>query len=142
MELIDRTPLLEILDEQKFELTRHRGGRQFLFEDDVAEYDFLERMQEMLENAPIIEDAAPVVHGHWVLDAEQGSCRDFHVKAHCSECGYEWFGKNGVGNHSYVFSAFINGNREAALEFVLQNAKKMKIDNYCPNCGAKMDGDT
>lgn len=85
------------------------------------------------------EDATPVVHGRWVLTVEKGHCMDFHVKAHCSECGHEWFSKDGVGNYSSVFSAFVRGTDEDATEFVLQEASKRKLFRFCPNCGAKMD---
>lgn len=84
-------------------------------------------------------DVAPVVHGHWVLEAEKGICMDFRVKAHCSECGHKWFGKNGVGNYSYVFSAFVRGPDEDAIAFALREASKIKIDRFCSACGAKMD---
>lgn len=82
---------------------------------------------------------APVVHGYWVLEAEKGTCMDFHVKAHCSECGHKWFGENGVGNYSCVFSAFVRGSYKDAIEFVLREASKIKIDRFCSACGAKMD---
>ena len=85
------------------------------------------------------DDVAPVRHGRWVLEAEKGHCMDFHVKAHCSECGYEWFSKDGVGNYSSVFSAFVRGSDEDAISFVLREASKKKIFGLCPNCGAKMD---
>lgn len=84
-------------------------------------------------------DVAQVVHGHWVLEAEKGTCMDFHVKAHCSECGHKWFGENSVGNYSYVFSAFVRGPDEDAIAFVLREASKIKIDRFCSACGAKMD---
>lgn len=61
MELIDKTPLLEMISEKQSELTAHRGGRNFLYGDDRDEYDRLERMAEMIENASVIEDVAPVV---------------------------------------------------------------------------------
>ena len=83
-------------------------------------------------------DVAPVVHGYWVLEAEKGPCMDFHVKAHCSECGHKWFGENGVGNYTYVFSAFVRGSDEDAIAFVLHEASKIKIDRFCSACGAKM----
>lgn len=91
-----------------------------------------------IESVPAA-DVAPVVHGHWVLEAEKGTCMDFHVKAHCSECGHKWFGKNGVGNYSYVFSAFVRGPDEDAIAFVLREASGIKIDRFCSACGAKMD---
>lgn len=125
----------------------------------MAEYIEREVVEKMLESAQIITDGeyagycmddisiyripaadvAPVVHGHWVLEAEKGTCMDFHVKAHCSECGHKWFGKNGVGNYSYVFSAFVRGPDEDAIAFVLREASGIKIDRFCSACGAKMD---
>lgn len=98
-----------------------------------------ERVQvaRMVEDAPAA-DVAPVVHGYWVLEAEKGPCMDFHVKAHCSECGHKWFGENGVGNYTYVFSAFVRGADEDAIAFVLYEASKIKIDRFCSACGAKM----
>ena len=52
-------------------------------------------------------DAVPVVRGEWDYIIEKGSCMDYHVTAKCSECGWDWFSKDGVGNYSAVFSAFI-----------------------------------
>lgn len=105
----------------------------------LAEHDLCLCVSESdIKNMPAA-DVAPVVHGHWVLEAEKGTCMDFHVKAHCSECGHKWFGENGVGNYSYVFSAFVRGPDEDAIAFVLREASKIKIDRFCSACGAKMD---
>lgn len=74
-----------------------------------------ERQNEILdivENSPTIE-AAPVVHGRW---------KPVKYNAHCS-CGKSY------GTYHYLCSAC---NRIAyAQPYGL---------NYCPNCGAKMDG--
>jgi len=80
--------------------------------------------------------------GEWIYTIEKGSCMDYHVTAKCSECGWDWFSKDGVGNFSAVFSAFItNGDskRDEAERFLIENAKANNKLNYCPNCGAKME---
>ena len=63
----------------------------------------------MLDNAPSA-DVQEVKHGKWVLKAEYKSCA-YHATASCSECGWEWIGKDGecVGNNKYVFGAFVVG---------------------------------
>lgn len=100
MQLIDRLPLLEELYAKMSELTKHRGGRQFLYGTDRYEYETLEHMEEMLESVPEIEDVAPVVHGKWerrqfgytcsvcgarcLMDAEgNGDCTPFRYCYHC-----------------------------------------------------------
>lgn len=84
----------------------------------------------------------PCVRGEWIYTIEKGSCMDYHVTAKCSECGWDWFSKDGVGNGSAVFGAFItNGDskRDEAERFLIENAKANNKLNYCPNCGAKME---
>lgn len=58
------------------------------------------------------EDVAPVVHARWE-EVEEFPWGDCHWK--CSACGIEW--------------CFIEGTPE-------DNGTR-----FCPNCGAKMDGD-
>ena len=91
-------------------------------------------------NAPAA-DVEEVRHGKWMLEVKKGSCYDYHVTAHCSKCGWEWIGKDSecVGNNKYVFAAFIQGNKEIAEQFALDNAKQRHLYDYCPNCYAKMD---
>ena len=59
-------------------------------------------------------DVAPVVHGEWIIGVDND---DFDVK--CSKC--EW---------TDIF--------EVAGIFTVERIAK--AINYCPNCGAKMDG--
>ena len=98
----------------------------------------------LAENASTIE-AVPVVRGEWNYTIKKGSCMDYSVTAKCSKCGWDWFSKDGVGNYSAVFGAFItNGDSrpEEAKRFLLENAGANNKLNYCPNCGADMRGET
>ena len=69
---------------------------------------------EDIENQPAA-DVAPVVHGKWYMRGGRACCSNCNVK---SLWGSDW---DGCKNHE--------------REFV--SAKS----NYCPNCGAKMDGE-
>lgn len=80
---------------------------------------------------------------YWRLEAEYGSCYDYHVNAYCSECGYKWYSRDGIGNPEYIFSAFVTGGtKEDALRFVLNQARQIKTYRFCPMCGCRMDQDT
>ena len=89
-------------------------------------------------------DAVPAVRGEWDYTIKKGSCMDYSVTAKCSKCGWDWFSKDGVGNYSAVFGAFItNGDSrpEEAKRFLLENARANNKLNYCPNCGSYNGGD-
>ena len=75
-----------------------------------------------------------VVHGRWELTAhEEYSNYRWNVTAECSECHH---------NKGEIYAGFFTGfPKELARSLVLDCAKSVKLDNYCPNCGAKMDGD-
>jgi len=64
-------------------------------------------------DAPIIE-VKPVKHGRWIIDYAEGS-KIYH--AHCSECNKE--PDRNIGGDYYID----------------------KLSDFCPNCGARMDGD-
>ena len=73
-------------------------------------------------NAPTV-DAAPVVHGYWHIDDYDSGEPDGYaafIEVHCSECGYELGAESGQYGWAY------------GDPFPLK---------YCPNCGAKMDGE-
>lgn len=76
--------------------------------------DCLLRVKSMVSNAHAA-DAAPVVYGQWIIGVDND---DFDVK--CSKC--EW---------ADIFEV-------AGIAAVERIAKAM---HYCPNCGARMDGD-
>ena len=77
-------------------------------------------------------DVAPVRHGRWLLQAnnERTNYR-WNVTAECSECCDE---------KKEIWAGFFpNVPDWLARDVALESAKSVKLSNYCPNCGAKMD---
>lgn len=58
-------------------------------------------------------DVAPVVHGRWIHSRYENCSEQFEL-VKCSQCNHEAY----------------------AMAFYVRNG------NYCPNCGARMDGDS
>lgn len=56
-------------------------------------------------------DVAPVVHGRWIHSRYEDCSEQFEL-VKCSQCNHE----------AYATAFYVRGG------------------NYCPNCGAKMDG--
>ena len=71
-----------------------------------------EDIQDFLDNIPTV-DVAPIKHGDWITWAEAGNWIPSENRHECSYC------------HD-VAQVLING-----VEL---------LSEYCPNCGAKMDG--
>ena len=69
-------------------------------------------------------DVSPVVHGRWIIEKRHTVSRNpymddnYHAHATCSECN------------------FCIDSSNASFDY-----PKMNTTNYCPNCGAKMDGE-
>lgn len=80
---------------------------------------------DYIEDAPKV-DAQPVKHGKWV---DYGS----GVGMYCSECRHRIRYRNGI-RKTAMFS-------DGEFKFV-QYASKNGYYDFCPKCGAKMDGDT
>ena len=92
----------------------------------------LDRAQRAILDAPSA-DVAPVRHGRWILEAhdERVNYR-WNVTAECSECCDE---------QKEIWAGFFpNVPDWLARDTALIDAKSVKLSNYCPNCGAKMDG--
>ena len=66
--------------------------------------------RETISNFPAA-DVAPVRHGKWVHSRYENCSEQFEI-VKCSCCGHE----------AYAMAFYVRGG------------------NYCPNCGAKMDG--
>ena len=97
--------------------------------------DMADLVQLVKKNAPYIYnilgpilslcprvDAVPVVHGKWNIDDYDSGDPGYYsafIEAHCSKCGYELGAESGQYGWAY------------GDPFPL---------NYCPNCGARMDG--
>lgn len=80
-------------------------------------------------------NVVPVAHGRWILEAhdERVNYR-WNVTAECSECCDE---------QKEIWAGFFpNVPPCISRDVALVSAESVKLSNYCPNCGARMDGDS
>lgn len=84
-----------------------------------------------LTNIPAA-DVVPVRHGRWLYEVHKENVNfRWNVTAECSEC---------CDNRKEIWGGFFPNVPDCiARDVALQNAKQIKLDNYCPNCGTKMD---
>ena len=77
---------------------------------------------------------SPVRHGRWLYEVRKENVNfRWNVTAECSEC---------CDNRKEIWGGFFpNVPDRIARDVALQNAKQIKLDNYCPNCGVKMGGE-
>ena len=81
----------------------------------TAGYKTRERVletREAIQKLPAA-DVAPVVHGKWAHSRYENCSEQFEI-VKCSCCGHE----------AYAMAFYV------------------RFGNYCPNCGARMDGDS
>ena len=79
-------------------------------------------------------DVSPVRHGRWLYEVHKENVNfRWNVTAECSEC---------CDNRKEIWSGFFPNVPDCiARDVALQNAKQIKLDNYCPNCGVKIDNE-
>lgn len=123
-EYIDREALRQF-PIRKDHYDKKNGNEHFIFG--------IETVMEYAESLPAA-DVAPVRHGYWILESHKERVNSrWNVTAECSECCDE---------EKEIWVGFFPGVPDSmAREIALMDAEQVKLSNFCPNCGAKMDGD-
>lgn len=90
-----------------------------------------DHLTKLIEIFPT-EDFTPVRHGRWLYEVHKENVNfRWNVTAECSEC---------CDNRKEIWGGFFPNVPDCiARDIALQNAKQIKLDNYCPNCGVKID---
>lgn len=125
--LIDANALKQVLQSHHDFFVRAWGSFHSLPANDKARVDEITNCIAEIVNAPSI-DAEPVIHARWEWYEEPVTslCPDPDYGWRCSHCKED--------AERMIERAYPHSN----VEFV-DDDKPPKID-YCPNCGAKMDG--
>lgn len=112
-DLISRSALLEEL-KNRYDEAKQREAANYEWE--TFESDGIESAMLCVENYPAV-DAEPVQHGEWIYDPNAA----------------DW----GIGG--YVCSKCYAKNNNLPCNEV-KNPLMFRGSNFCPHCGAKMDG--
>ena len=125
--------MVRYIDAEPLEAEQYKGFNR------VSETDWqkgywsgIDEMCDKIKEQPTA-DVVEVVHGRWILEAhdERVNYR-WNVTAECSECCDE---------QKEIWAGFFpNVPPSIARDVALVSAESVKLSNYCPNCGAKMDG--
>lgn len=120
-EYIKQDAAIAIIEEKQKELCPvGRYGRGYVYGSDREKYDAWDEIIDALENIPAA-DVAPVVHGLWMPIRE----------SEMTGWNPAFAGRDPIGG--YICSA-------CKEEAVYDCNDEFVLSNYCPNCGAKMDG--
>lgn len=94
----------------------------------------LDGMIKALKEAPTIDTESLRPHGKWLLEAHKESTNyRWNVTVECSNCCDE---------QKEIWAGFFpNVPDWLARDIALDSAASVKLSNYCPNCGAKMEVD-
>ena len=109
-----------------------RKVMQMATDDPTCPMHIAATVDQYITEAPAA-DVELVRHGRWILQAnnERTNYR-WNVTAECSECCDEI---------KEIWAGFFHNVPDwLARDVALESAKSVKLSNYCPNCGAKMDG--
>ena len=99
---------------------------------DMQELYLPAHFQEFIVDEIPTADVAPVRHGRWIYEVHKENANfRWNVTAECSEC---------CDNRKEIWGGFFPNVPDCiARDVALQSVKQIKLDNYCPHCGAKMD---
>lgn len=99
---------------------------------DVVEMNYVEN--SVLVDNLIAHGVTVRERGRWHLEAhEEHSNYRWNVTAECPYCHSE---------KKEIWAGFLSGFSKDLAELVcLENAKFVKLSNFCPNCGADMRGE-
>ena len=111
-------------------LVNYFGNMQTWSKEDIVS-EIKRKIVEADVELPVT-DVSPIRHGRWLYEVHKENVNfRWNVTVKCSEC---------YDNRKEIWGGFFPNVPDCiARDVALQNAKQIKLDNYCPNCGTKMD---